>query len=371
VIRALLPLLCLLAAVADAQQKKDLSPEILLKTSREPLLRESAAQVLGVRGSPGALRLLTQCLASDENKWVRARCAESLGLIGDAQAVPVLETAMAKEKDQRVRRLMAQALFHLGHKSGVRELMWQLKAGTNYSRAEAMQFFVAKTGVPLGQEIAAWWAYWDAQGYALLATRPKGSPAVLELRGLTSPSNDPSREKLPQSPSLYSQTSQSWRVIPTTVLTFPPSLSPLGRNALLIYEKHHGSIPDGTFLLLRPRWKEALTYLSKLPAGSPQKKPVAAEIAKYGPYLTIEAARYLLLRAPKCIGVGIDTRSLNAQSNVAQPQARELLVDSKRIVLESLDDTDRLPLNVRLLLFDPEPMNKAQPHRAQVLAILP
>ena len=369
-----LPLSPIAAAEKRPSAADDLAPEKLLATSKDPLLRESAAQVLGVRGSTAAIPLLMRMLATDDNKWVRARCAEALGLIGSPPAIPALRTALSKENDQRVRRSMAQALFRLGQRLGREELMWQIKSGTQNTKAEVMQFLVAMTGQPLGQNADAWWSYFDTQGNMLLARRPGGSPAVLALGGIT-PQGSAGR----QGPNLFAQSLPAWQVVPVVVLALGPSRAPVTRARLLHYEQLHGPIPDGCLLLLRTDWLEA-----KPARHADQKNPPADAHQVSGtqrvpaqksppiePWLEHEALLFLLQRAPQLLGVGIDASTLDSPKMSDRP-ARNLLVSRGKLALESLGDMDRIPNNgTRLVLVNLGRSNPANLYRTLALAILP
>jgi hypothetical protein len=247
-IRYLLPLFLLLPRPAAAER----SITELLTAARDPLVRETAAQVLGQRGAATAVPLLAKQLAKDDNKWVRARCAEALGRIGDPGAIRALTSSLAKEKDQRVRRSVARALVRFGQRAGLNELMWQLKAGTNHTKAEVMAFLVGVTGRPLGQDDKAWWSYLSRRGNIFLARRPAGVPAIVELGR-------------PEKTRLHAGTRFSWRAVPAVVL---------GRRL-------RGPIPDGCLLLID------------------------------GP-LTPGAARKLLVRAPGMIGIGLTSSSVES-----------------------------------------------------------
>ena len=93
---------------------------VVLVEAKDPLVRESAAQVLGHRGGEHAVALLKERLRKDEHKWVRARAAESLGLLGAREATHALTAALSREKDQRVRRTVAWdgRLLIIGFTSG-------------------------------------------------------------------------------------------------------------------------------------------------------------------------------------------------------------------------------------------------------------
>lgn len=356
------------------------SVEEMLVKHKDPLIRESAAQILGLRGSSSAIPLLIQALKNDENKWVRARSAESLGLIGSTSAIQPLQSALNKEKDQRVRRMIGQALLRLGQRSGIDELMWQLKSGNNNSKAEAMQFLVATTGQPFGQDIDRWWNYLYDHGRVFLALRPEGSPAIRELRGLKS-----DQPKIPGAgPYLYAKKPQSWQQVAAIVLSFSPSPLPVTKAKLIEYEKAHGPIADGCLLLLRTRWQEAkhgnlpannkmLSSKSSLREKAKNRPDSSTDAVAPWPWLENDAAQYLLQRAPGLLGIAIDTPTLDSPLSVEQP-TRNLLVDKNRLVLESLGDMDRLqPEGTRLLIVTVgrNTANSNAAYAVQILAILP
>jgi len=323
-----------------------------LQKSKQPLVRECAAQVLGQRGSPLAVPLLAHALSRDENKWVRARAAEALGRLASAAAIPPLTTALAREKDPRIRRMIAQALVRHGQGAGVKELMWQLKSGTNNSKAEVMAFLVEVTGQPLGQDADAWWSYLYDGGQLFVARRAPGSPALLALRGVA-----PHGSTTRRGPFLHARKAPPWREVPAVVLDLEPTGQPLTRAMLKEHERERGAIPDGVLLLLRTAWREAKP---KAPPRRPSPKsgpgvhkvePLSVPSAGPAvPRLEPDAARYLLERAPKLLGVGIDAPSLDAPG--AEHPTRDLLVAAGRLALESVGDLDRVvTTGARVLLL--------------------
>jgi kynurenine formamidase len=357
---AALPLLLgLIATEASTQPSRSRSPEELLARAKDPLLRETAAQVMGLRGSLAALPLLQRALRSDDDRWVRGRCAEALGMLGSPAAIPSLRAALAREKDQRVRRMIARAQIRLGQTAGVRELMWQLRSGTNYAKAEAMEMLVAATGQPLGQDVEGWWTYLDARGNMATALRPRGSPAVLELRGLPRSAGGARHD-----PQLHGRRG-SWQQLPAVVLDLAPTTGLISRGAIERHEKQHGALPDGCLLLLRTAYRDAKPPPPAAAKVSPPRdraKP-APPVPSSTPTLDVEAVRYLLQRAPKLLGVGMDTPTLDGEGT-ARP-ARELLLQRGRLVLEAIDDLDRLPASgVRVVIV---PL--ANGNAARVLAI--
>ena len=348
---------------AEPQPTTSSSPEMLLQNSKDPLLRETAAQILGQRGASSAVPLLVRALRADDNRWVRGRCAEALGMIGSPAALSALRAAMEREKDQRVRRMIAQAQLRLGQTAGIRELMWQLKSGTNYAKAEAMELLVRATGQPLGQDADAWWTYLDARGNMAQALRPRGSPAVVELRGVASDGG------ARRGPLLYAQHPPAWQQLPAVVLDLAPTREPVSRAALESIEKRRG-LPDGCLLLLRTGWRDTKPPADDSPALREPRLTDRATPHPRLPFLGVEAARYLLQRAPRLLGVGIDAPTLDDPSGAARP-ARTLLVAKRRLVLESVDDLDRLSAlggRVVLVHLGPAP---AGAHRVRALAIIP
>jgi len=314
----------LLVMAAGAAQARPRSVEELAQKSKDPLVRESAVQVLGQRGSARSAPLLIERLAKDDNLWVRARAAQALGQMGAAAAIRPLRSALAREKSQRVRRMVAAALVRLGQRAGVEELMWQLESGTNYSKAEVMELFVAMFGAPLGQQTKAWWAYLSRAGNALLAHRPAGSPALQQL-------GEGARlfGKLPD---------PGWREVPAVVVTLRPTRAPVTPAQL----RGH-SLPDGALLLIRTQWR-----LAKIKVPATAKAPGRPQ----GPGLTLEAARYILERAPNLVGVGIDAPALDPGPGDKHP-VRELLVSGDRLALEGLDKLDHIVASgTRLLVVD-------------------
>jgi kynurenine formamidase len=348
-----------------------LAVEEALARDRDPLRRETAAQVLGQRGDAGAVPLLARALAKDPNIWVRARAAEALGAIGASAALPPLQSALASEKDQRARRMIAAALVRLGHAPTLKELMWQLKSGTNHTKAEVMQLLVGVTGQPLGQDVEAWWSYLRAGGERFVAGRRGGSPAVFELRGVV-----PRDGAQPRGPLLYGTGVLAWRRVPAFVIALGPTLAPIARAELEAWERAHGRIPDGCLLLIHTRWREAKAPPPRPVVPAKRPPPPAPDHGRSArlrspradtaePYLELDAARFLLERAPRLIGVGIDASGLDAHSALDRP-ARSLLTSRGRLALEAVGDLERLhPLGTRLLIVG------LGGERVRLLALLP
>jgi hypothetical protein len=347
--RVIVPIVTAMLFCQHAAARRGGSMEQLLTKAKDPLVRESAAQVLGLRGSPTSVPLLLGCLQKDDNLWVRARCGEALGQAGATTAIRQLRSALDREKDQRVRRTIAIALARLGQRTGVEELMWQLKSGTNHTKAEVMHFLVGITGQPLGQNVKAWWAYLARTGNRFLSLRAGGSPGLAAIEG--------------RNPVVFSRSVRPWQQLPAVVLRFPTDRA-ITPDALRAHERRNGAIPDGCLLLLR----------GVAPAKKPAKAknpPKAKKPALPGPGLTVEAARTLLKRAPKLLGVGIDARSIDPPTAKQRSAARDLLVSSGRLVLVGLDGLDRIAAHgTRLLLVDlgagPE-----GGRRVRALAVLP
>jgi len=343
---ATLVLACLSPATALAQGPKApgvrrpvavaRSVEQLLTRSKDPLVRETAAQVLGLRGSAESVPLLINRLAKDDNLWVRARAAEALGTMGSPAAIRPLRSALAREKSQRVRRMIGMALVRLGQRTGVEELMWQLKAGTNHTRADVMAFLVQVFGQPLGQKADSWWAYLSDHGYEFLAHRPGGVVGLDELKGLDG------------NPRLFSaKTPPAWRRVPAFVLRLPP---PVTSRQLRLFEGRNGPLPDGCLLLIHTGWRGGKSG------------------ARAAPGLTIDAVRHLLKRAPKLVGVSIDTPTLDPPTVEGHP-GRDLLVGQGRLVLEGVTGMEHLPDSSSLLIVDRG--SSGDSRRALVLGLMP
>jgi len=329
----------------------------LLVHSKDPLVRETAAQVLGQRGSLQTVSLLVQRMAKDDNLWVRARCAEALGSMGASNAIRDLRSALAREKDQRVRRMIGMALVRLGQRTGIEELMWQLKSGTNYTRAEVMTFLVQLFGQPLGQDADAWWAYLAVDGNRLLAHRPPGAWAIKGLTGLN-------RRPLQL---LGRPLSRSWQQVPAVVLRLSPTREPITVEHLQQLQRSSGSVPDGCLLLVQTDWRDAPPQAA--PPSTPGKpKPPAPPT---GPGLTLDAVKHLLQQAPHLLGLGIDTPTLDAPGVTGRPGA-ELLLSQKRFVIPGVDGMDQLPAHgLRMLILDHGPARRAGERRIALLAIMP
>lgn len=352
------------------------SLELQLAHARDPLLRESAALVLGDGGGAAALPLLIGCLRNDDNRWVRAACAEALGALGDPLGVAPLTAAIQREKHPRVRRAVARALLRLGQRSGLEELMWQLQTAAQHDKAEAMHVLVHGFGRALAQTPAPWWEFFAQQGYQALAARATGSTRLRELPGLAASG----RARL--GPFLFGPLPERWREVCATVLRIDPGTRlALDPAALLALERRQGSPPRGCLLLVSTGWLQApvpRAVPSPAPAspapGTARNAPpgtVAPRPARRaGPGLTAEAARLLLQRWPTILGIGIDAPRLDAPSAADEP-ALALLRGAQKLVITSLDGLRELPQQrVRVLLL-PGEQTGADERRVLVLALPP
>lgn len=326
-----------------------------LTKAKDPLLRETAALVLGDGGERAALPLLTACLRNDDNRWVRAACAEALGRLGDPAGVPPLTQAIEREKHPRVRRAVAQALLRLGQRGGVDELMWQLQTGAQHDQAEAMHALVHSFGRALGQDPQPWWEFFAQQGYQSLPARAAGAPSLRELGGLRGADgrrwgpwlNDPTPPTHP--------TPERWRQVCATVLRIDPATRlGVGAPELRALERRQGPAPSGCLLLISTGWQEAPRptrgptrgplphQSSKLPPAAPQAPREAAPTLVAGPGLTEGAVRWLLARDPGLLGIGIDAPRLDLPSLAGDP-ALELLRAARKLVVTGLDGLRQLP----------------------------
>lgn len=280
------------------------SPLVLLEKGRDPLRRESAALVLGRARVAHALPLLLLKLRRDESRWVRAACAEALGQIGDLRAVEGLRLALGREKNQRVRRRVGEALMRLGHKAGLLELMWQLRAGSRHDRAEAMRALVRATGQPLGQNLPAWWTYLARRGYRRTATRPHGSPAPVEIGG--------TKTTLPLGPDSFRR---------LCAATLHLEGGPFGRKKLEEALTFQAPGAEGCWLLLATH---GVRGTKKTAFGG----------------LTREGAAYLIERFPNIRGLGVDRESIAARGQ--EKAVREVLGAKKLATLVDLKGLHQL-----------------------------
>lgn len=295
----------------------------VLREHRDPLKRESAALLLGLAGNATATDALLAALEKDKSRWVRARAAEALGRIGARKALPALKQALGREREQALRRAIAIALLRLGDRAGLLELSWQLTAGRNHDKAEAMQTLVAATGEPLGQDRKALWRLLTAKGEApLLARKPGG---WLQLRGPSS-----------GAPLLHTPKTPRWSARCVAVLNVGPTRLPLtARRLAATLRRRKAALPGGCLLLLRTDWRRAPRLLRK---GVQTASAPTADLQPPG--LSLEGLRYLLKRAPKLAGVGIDAPRLDLPGPT-QP-VRDALVAQKRLALSGVDDLDRI-----------------------------
>lgn len=324
---------------APASRERLDAVQLLLSSSPEPLIRESAAQVLGQRGDPGAVPLLIRHLASDEDPWVRARSAEALGLLGDRRATRPLRSALAREKNQRVRRTVAEALVRLGQVAGTDELLWQVRAGTNHSKAEAARFLVQVTGQPLGQDAEAFRAHLRDGGLLALGLRPPGSPGLLPLSSASEHDSAASDGPRLRGPAF------GWRVLPAVVLDLRRHRGDLTAADLVILDKQAGPLPDGCLLLLRVRRE-------------PQGLTAPSATSPPSVRLTADAVQHLLATLPNLLGLGLDAEPLDAPLPASKdsgpshgPLGSQLLLKQGKLLITGLDHLGRLPsTGVRVLL---------------------
>ncbi|MCB9557668.1 MAG: HEAT repeat domain-containing protein [Deltaproteobacteria bacterium] len=315
---ALLALVSLGGTTTSTAQNSQPDPRQLLKSHRDPLVRESAAQVLGQSGRRDALDLLQDRMLNDSDPWVRASCAEALGRIGDRAAQQALKRALAKAKHNRVRRAVATALVRIGERAGLWELMWQLRAGTNHDRADSMHTLVATFGKPFGQTMADWWRYFRGQGHQHMGNLPLGSPAISELRG-----------------KFKSKGTWHWRQLPLVVIGL--SHSPL-TEADLKQLVRRGAIPDRVLVIFdareaRPRDVAAAQTSPQQTASTPPPPPLISD----------RVATELLKLRPGLLGVGTTTAMLD--------RASERFYNAGLVVLEGLDRLDTLRAGASRLLL--------------------
>jgi kynurenine formamidase len=127
--------------------------------------------------------------------------------------------------------------------------------------------------------------------------------------------------------------------------------------------RRHGPVPDGCLLLINTNWRRAP------PPRRTAGKPPPTEVG-----ITLEAVQHLLKRAPKMIGIGLDTPTLDPAPLNGSPKsdsARRLLVSKGKLVLEALDDIDRLPRTGARLLLVRLPGSPPKGANVRVLALFP
>ncbi|MBK8482276.1 MAG: HEAT repeat domain-containing protein [Proteobacteria bacterium] len=354
------------------QQPAPSLTEQLMKGS-DPLLRETAALVLGDGGDRAALPALLTCLRADDNRWVRAACAEALGRLGQPTGLPALTQAIEREKHPRVRRAIARALVRLGQRSGVSELMWQLETGAQHDKAEAMHLLVHAFGQALGQAPAPWWRFFNQQGYRALAARAAGSTELRELAGLRG------ADGRRWGPLLIGAEPARWLQVCAAVLRVDPGTRlAIGAPELLALERRQGLPPSGCLLLISSDWQHApapapaptpralkrLARAARRKAAAPTHAPLA------GPGLTEGAVRLLLQRAPGLLGIGIDAPRLDPISLADEPALR-LLSAAGKLVITHLDGLRELPQQrLRVLLVPGQPA-PARARPVLVLALIP
>ena len=127
------------------------------------------------------------------------------------------------------------------------------------------------------------------------------------------------------------------------MLTLPPTREPVTVARLRALERKQ-AIPDGVLLLVRTRWRAA-----RIKAPARARRPARP----VGPGLTLEAARHLLNRAPKLLGLGIDAPTLDPATPAGKHPVRDLLVAEKRLALENVDGVERIiAAGTRLAIVD-------------------
>lgn len=118
----------------------------LLRYSKYPDMRGSAAQALGDLNDTRSVGLLIQTLQADEDEWVRGCAAEALGQLGDSRAFePLLE---AFHQDIWVRSRAAEALGRLGDPRATAALKEALRSPNEVLRNRA-QRALEKLGSPV------------------------------------------------------------------------------------------------------------------------------------------------------------------------------------------------------------------------------
>ena len=297
----------------------------LLHDSPDPLVRESAAIVLGQRGSALSVPALGQCLSRDKHPWVRARCAQALGEIGAPKALAFLRMALDREKRETVRRRVATALTQLGDRRGLNELVWQLRAGTQHAKAQTMATLVRLTGMPLGQEIQKWWDYLGQGGYSWLS-RPRRKVWLL---------GDKSRVSTPNS--------RDWRLLPTAVLRLGPSRKPIDVAALSAHARRYGRPPAGCLLLIDAPYggKPHVGVSPSGQRGSRKADAIRQSPPPAVPGLSREATIWLLRQAKGTLGIGINRPSLGRRGAEGQSN-RQIVLQHGGIVIEDLADLSGL-----------------------------
>src|SRR6266567_6424518 len=83
---------------------------------KRSVMRETAAQILGIFGSPAATPELIGAL-HDPSPAARVQAAKALGRVGDAAAVPALLNAL-RGADEQLGSIIFSSLVRLGHLAG-------------------------------------------------------------------------------------------------------------------------------------------------------------------------------------------------------------------------------------------------------------
>jgi kynurenine formamidase len=175
-------------------------------------------------------------------------------------------------------------------------------------------------------------------------------------------------------PSHFSKGAPDVDKIPPEALTGPVALIDIAEAAsrdadteltmdqMTAWEKSHGKIPDGAFLVVRTgwgkRWDEPDKYLNKDGGG----------VMRY-PGISLSAAQFAVgQRGVK--GLGIDTLSTDRGSSTTFPEHHYTLGAGK-IHLENLANLDRLPATGAYLIAAPLKIKNGSGAPARVFALIP
>lgn len=127
----------------------------LLRYSKYPDMRGSAAEALGKLRDNRALLLLLDTLQSDEDEWVRCCAAEALGYMGDLGAVEPLIYAL--QHDVWVRSRAAESLGRLRDTRAVPALCQSLLS-LNELVQQKSAFALEQIGTPAALEAVRQWS---------------------------------------------------------------------------------------------------------------------------------------------------------------------------------------------------------------------
>jgi kynurenine formamidase len=138
-----------------------------------------------------------------------------------------------------------------------------------------------------------------------------------------------------------------WRALPAVVLRLRPRSGPVTVARLRAYQRRRGAIPDGSLLLIQSGWRLAN---ARAALGKSRGKGKNRSAGALPPGLTLEAARYLLKRAPGAPGLAIDAPSFDPPSARGAAPVMKLIRAGGKLALSSVDDMDRLPASGARLL---------------------